>query len=144
MHRAHVFQNKHNGAPDPAQAFLCPANAIHRQYEALRAYFVEKVPVKEVARRFGFSKASFQNMVRDFRKDPSRALFLLPFKDSSHAPQSDPLGNPRAETRAPSACPSIYDTVRHKGQQPILTPAALKDIVCLQQGMVPARGAQAG
>lgn len=29
---------------DLAQAFLAPQNACHRQYEALRAYFVEQLP----------------------------------------------------------------------------------------------------
>ena len=33
--------------------FLEPTNATHRQYEALRAFFVDKVPSKEVAERFG-------------------------------------------------------------------------------------------
>ena len=32
--------------------FLEPANATHRQYEALRAYFVEGASSKEAAQRF--------------------------------------------------------------------------------------------
>jgi hypothetical protein len=40
---------------DPAQAFLVPQNSTHRQYEALRAYFVERLPAPQVAERFGGS-----------------------------------------------------------------------------------------
>ena len=40
--------------------FLQPANATQRQYEALRAYFVEGLPSGEVARRFGYSPGSFR------------------------------------------------------------------------------------
>lgn len=39
-----------------ARVFLTPTNATHRQYEALRAYFVDRVPGTEVARRFGYTE----------------------------------------------------------------------------------------
>jgi hypothetical protein len=58
------------------QAFLEPANATHRQYEALRAYFVDKLPSKEAAARFGYTPGSFRVLCHDFRADPSRAFFL--------------------------------------------------------------------
>ena len=35
------------------KAFLEPSNATHRQYEALRAFFVEEIPSEEAAKRFG-------------------------------------------------------------------------------------------
>jgi hypothetical protein len=35
------------------RAFLEPTDPTHRQYEALRAYFVEGLPSQEVAKRFG-------------------------------------------------------------------------------------------
>jgi hypothetical protein len=44
---------------DLAQVFLTPANSTHRQYEALRAYFVERLPAAEVAARFGYTVGSF-------------------------------------------------------------------------------------
>ena len=58
------------------RAFLQPVNATHRQYEALRAYFVDKVPSKEVAERFGYTSGSFRVLCHHFRADPSRAFFL--------------------------------------------------------------------
>jgi len=45
-----------------AEHFLRPANATHRQYEALRAYFVEGLPGPEVAERFGYTYASFRTL----------------------------------------------------------------------------------
>ena len=63
---------------DLAQAFLAPQNACHRQYEALRAYFVEQLPGPEVARRFGYTIGSFHQLVHQFRRDPQRQFFAAP------------------------------------------------------------------
>ena len=38
-----------------AAAFLSPEGPLHRQYEALRAYFVEQLSSAETARRFSYS-----------------------------------------------------------------------------------------
>ena len=35
--------------------FLEPANSTHRQYEALRAYYVEGLSSAEAAKRFGYT-----------------------------------------------------------------------------------------
>ena len=45
---------------DPRRFFLEPSSPKQRQYEALRAYFVEQRPSAEVARAFGYSPGSFQ------------------------------------------------------------------------------------
>jgi hypothetical protein len=37
--------------------FAAPATARQRQYEALRAFYMEGLPSSEVARRFGYSVA---------------------------------------------------------------------------------------
>ncbi len=58
------------------RAFLEPVNATHRQYEALRAYFVDKVPSKVAAERFGYTPGSFRVLCHDFRRDLDRAFFL--------------------------------------------------------------------
>jgi hypothetical protein len=58
------------------RVFLEPANATHRQYEALRAFFVDKLPSKEVAERFGYTPGSFRVLCHHFRADPSREFFL--------------------------------------------------------------------
>ena len=62
------------------RAFLEPKNATHRQYEALRAYFVEGLPSAEAAERFAYTPGSFRVLCHKFRQDPGRAFFLSPQK----------------------------------------------------------------
>jgi hypothetical protein len=111
-----VFNNKHKKLTDLAQAFLRPANSTHRQYEALRAFFVDKLPSKEAARRFGYSPGSFRVLVYDFRQTPSRPFFLPPTKGPKTAPKSDPLREQIVQARKQNL--SIYDiqqVLREKG-----------------------------
>jgi hypothetical protein len=61
-----------------ARRFLEPSNTTHRQYEALRAFFVDGVPSKEAATRFGYTPGSFRVLVHQFRNDPRRELFPPP------------------------------------------------------------------
>ena len=55
-----------------ARRFLVPANSTQRQYEALRAFFVDGVPSAEAAARFGYTPGSFRVLVHQFRNQPSR------------------------------------------------------------------------
>ena len=59
-----------------ARRFLEPANSTHRQYEALRAFFVEGVPSAEAAARFGYTPGSFRVLVHQFRNQPGRDFFV--------------------------------------------------------------------
>jgi hypothetical protein len=59
-----------------ARVFLEPATPTHRQYEALRAYFVESLPSHAVATRFGYTPGSFRVLCHAFRRDPKRPFFL--------------------------------------------------------------------
>jgi hypothetical protein len=59
-----------------ARRFLEPSNSTHRQYEALRAFFVEGVPSAEAAARFGYTPGSFRVLVHQFRNHPGRDFFL--------------------------------------------------------------------
>jgi hypothetical protein len=56
--------------------FLEPSNATHRQYEALRAFFVDGVPSAEAAARFGYTPGSFRVLVHQFRHQPQRDFFV--------------------------------------------------------------------
>lgn len=58
--------------------FLEPGSAKQRQYEALRAYFVDGLPSAEAARLFGYSPGAFQVMCHHFRRAESPAFFLTP------------------------------------------------------------------
>ena len=50
-----------------ARLFLEPVNPTHRQYEALRAFFVEGLCSAEAARRFGYTPGSFRVLCHQFR-----------------------------------------------------------------------------
>jgi hypothetical protein len=63
---------------DLAHVFLTPRNSNHRQYEALRAYFVERLPGPEVAKRFGYTLGSLHQLLHVFRQDPQRQFFAEP------------------------------------------------------------------
>ncbi len=63
---------------DLAQVFLAPTNSTHRQYEALRAYFVDQLPAAEVAARFGYTVGSLHQLAHQFRRDPARRFFAEP------------------------------------------------------------------
>jgi transposase-like protein len=59
-----------------ARRFLEPTNSNHRQYEALRAFFVDGVPSAEAARRFGYTPGSFRVLVHQFRNQLKRDFFV--------------------------------------------------------------------
>jgi hypothetical protein len=105
-----VTNNTVNKLTDPAQAFLEPANATHRQYEALRAFFVEQLPSQEAARRFGYSPGSFRVLVHQFRQNPGRPFFLSPARGPQQAPKADPVREHIVAARKQNL--SIYDIQR--------------------------------
>src|ERR1700722_2641329 len=79
---------------DLAQVFLTPQNTTHRHYEALRAYFVDRMPGPEVATRFGYTPGSLHQLVHQFRCDPTRMFFIetpQPGAKTTKPPQ--PFGN---------------------------------------------------
>jgi hypothetical protein len=47
--------------------FAEPASTYQRQYEALRAAFVDDCPQQEAAQRFGYSPDAFRQLIRQFR-----------------------------------------------------------------------------
>ena len=59
-----------------ARRFVEPSNSTHRQYEALRAFFVDRLPSAEAAARFGYTPASFRVLVHQFRNQPQRDFFV--------------------------------------------------------------------
>jgi hypothetical protein len=90
-----------------ARIFLTPSNATHRQYEALRAYFVDELPSAEVAKRFGYSPGSFRVLCHQFRQDPDRKFFLPPQKGPRVAPKKERVRQKVIALRKQNL--SIYD-----------------------------------
>src|SRR3954454_13844873 len=90
--------------------FTEPGNPGHRQYEALRAYFVEGLSGVEAARRFGYTPGSFRVLVHQFRRDPNRTFFIPPAKGPQAAPKADPVRDQVIALRKQNL--SIYDISR--------------------------------
>ena len=65
--------------------FLLPTSPAQRQYEALRAYFVERVSTEEVCRRFNYTPGSFRVLCHHFRRE--KPDFFREFK---RGPRSQP------------------------------------------------------
>jgi hypothetical protein len=74
---------------DPeARFFLAPETPLQRQYEALRAYFVEQLPSREVARRFGYTPGAFRVLCHRFRHDSAKRAAYFP--TASQGPRAAP------------------------------------------------------
>jgi hypothetical protein len=60
--------------------FSEPRGAVHRRYEALRAVFLDGLPLEQVADRFGYRPGALKSIVSRFRAgcragDPPPFLF---------------------------------------------------------------------
>jgi hypothetical protein len=84
-----MLNDKPTEITDFARFFLEPSTATHRQYEALRAYFVERLGSSEAARRFGYTPGSFRVLVHKFRQKPQRLFFAPPPKGRRRTSQTD-------------------------------------------------------
>jgi hypothetical protein len=94
-----------------AAFFLAPNERLHRQYEALRAFFVEELPSAEVAQRFGYSPGSFRVLCHQFRHDPEkRASFFRSLPRAHFAPARDPVRERVIAMRKRNL--SVYDMQR--------------------------------
>ena len=63
------FGGRRERRRERAAFFTAPGAVAQRQYEALRAYFVEDASAAEVAQRFGYATSTVVAMVRDFTPD---------------------------------------------------------------------------
>jgi transposase len=73
------------GSRSGAERFLGPVEPNQRRYEALRCYFVEGAAADDVAERFGYTRASVETLVRDYR-----AGRLELFASSRPGPRTEP------------------------------------------------------
>ena len=123
-----------NKITDVARRFLVPTNPTHRQYEALRAFFVERLASAEVAQRFGYTPGSFRVLCHAFRRDPDREFFLPPAKGPKAAPKMDRVREQVIALRKKNL--SMYDireVLERDGHK--LSPAAIA-IILKQEGFV--------
>ena len=108
--------------------FLHPTNARQRQYEALRAYFVERRPCRDIAHQFGYSPGSFRVLCHDFRHARLGEFFATP----SRGPRAQPKKS-RAHQRVIDLRKrnySIYEistALREVGLE--LSPTAVREVL---------------
>ena len=110
------------------RVFLVPSNSTHRQYEALRAFFVEGAPSTQAAARFGYQPAGFRVLCHKLRQDPGRQFFLPPAKGPHVARKKEDMRGQVVALRKQSL--SIYDIsaeLRNAGKR--LSPAAVSIIL---------------
>ena len=53
---------------DHRDFFLTPNHPTQRQYEALRAFYVDHLPAQDIAQRFGWSLNYFKNLRSQFHQ----------------------------------------------------------------------------
>ncbi len=115
-----------------SQFFLQPANSTHRQYEALRAFFVDNLSSSEIAERFGYSTESFRVLCHQFRKNPNRQFFLPPEKGPHASPKTDKVRNTIITLRKQNL--SIYDIARILQTEEHPLSPAMVDLILKEEG----------
>ena len=120
------------GAPkdiiDVRRFFLEPSHPRQRQYEALRAYFIENKPAKEVARTFGYSVGAFHVLCHHFRRDPSPVFFCSPRRGPRSQPKKSAARDLIIELRKRNY--SVYE-ISHtlKEHDCPLSPTAVREVL---------------
>ena len=99
-----------------ADFFASPQLPLQRQYEALRAFFVDELPSAEVAQRFRYSSGAFRVLCHQFRHDPDKrsGFFRQPQHGPRSAPARDPVRNLVVAMRKRNL--SVYDIQRELAQ----------------------------
>ena len=125
-----MFKSSRDSLTALAKRFLEPSNPVHRQYEALRAYFVEGLPSHEAAARFGYTAGSFRILCHQFRQDPTRPFFQPSRKGPRPTPARDRIRAAIVTLRKQNL--SIYDisqvlTERGDARSPVAVSLILKE-----------------
>lgn len=127
------------GAPNDiteCQRFFAePSNPRQRQYEALRAYFLEDRPSHQVAHDFGYSRGAFRVLCHHFRRNPDPDFFLPTHPGPKAQPKKSAAHDRIVALRKQNR--SIYEiseTLREEGLH--LSPRAVREVL-KQEGFAP-------
>ena len=135
-------KSKENKLTNPALFFLNPTNSTHRQYEALRAYFVDDLPSAQAAAKFGYTPGSFRVLCHQFRNGPRHEFFLPPKKGPAHSAEKQSRRERIVALRKQNL--SIYDIREELTRSGVrLSPPAIS-LILKQEGFarLPRRGDQ--
>jgi hypothetical protein len=110
------------------RVFLHPTSPKQRQYEALRAYYVDERPATEAARAFGYSPGAFHVMCHHFRRQAAPVFFA--------SPRPGPRAQPKKSVARESIIAlrkrnySIYEISEAlKDRQLPLSPTAVREVL---------------
>ena len=120
------------GAPkelsDIRRFFLEPHTPKQRQYEALRAYFVEGLPSQKVAMAFGYSVSAFHVLCHHFRRDPDPVFFVTPRRGPRSQPKKSAARDLIVQLRKRNY--SVYEISESlKEQKRPLSPTAVREVL---------------
>src|SRR6266700_6543917 len=123
-----MVNSKGNQLTALERVFLEPADPTHRQYEALRAYFVDGLPSHAVANRIGSTPGSFRVLCHQFRQPPQRPFFIQSRQGPQHAPKRDPVRDHVIALRKQNfSLDDISEALKAEGRS--LSPVAISLIV---------------
>jgi transposase len=115
--------------------FLEPREPRQRQYEALRAYFVENLPSAEVARRFGYTPGSFRVLCHAFRRTAEPDFFSTPTGARRPSSRLSRAREQAVELRKQNySVYEISETLQERGLD--LSPTAIRQIL-REEGFAP-------
>ena len=115
--------------------FLEPSCPRQRQYEALRAYFVEHRLSHEIARQFGYSPGSFRVLCHNFRHGRLGDFFATPKPGPHTQPKKSPTRQRIVELRKRNY--SVYEisaALREQGMD--LSATAVREVLS-NEGFAP-------
>ena len=113
---------------DCRRFFLEPAHPRQRQYEALRAYFVEQHPSGEAARAFGYSVGAFRVLCHHFRRDLRPEFFLSPRRGPRTQPKKSAAREAIIELRKRNY--SVYEISETLKERKLpLSPTAVREVL---------------
>ena len=115
--------------------FAEPATPRQRQYEALRAFFLDELTSTEVARQFGYSPGAFRVLCHDFRRGLLPDFFAVTRPGPREQPKKSKARDQVLTLRKRNY--SIYDISRALKEQGIpLSATAVREILA-EEGFAP-------
>ena len=113
---------------DIRRFFLEPHTPKQRQYEALRAYFVDGLPSKKVAQAFGYSVSAFHVLCHHFRRESDPVFFVIPRRGPRSQPKKSAARDLIVQLRKRNY--SVYEISETlKEQKRPLSPTAVREVL---------------
>jgi len=117
-----------NDLSDIRRFFLEPRTPKQRQYEALRAYFIEGRPAPQVAAAFGYSVGAFHVLCHHFRREADPTFFVTPRRGPRAQPKKAAARDLIVDLRKRNY--SVYEISESlKDQQRPLSPTAVREVL---------------